>query len=222
MLNKIDQNDILGYLDSSSEISSQLDGDNWWMSKLSQAINSNDNRGSLANSRQSIISEQLGYLVSTGINPIYEIVDGEQIPTKEFMDRYINEKVEKELVDFKTEIEEKFIRSDINSTYVFKRTRKKIRVSKSPEDLESRQIEPSYTFNEKILMKNMNKYEKAILGLQNPSNKNEYSDNQHTFDYKLGEEQLIKKQTDSFYREDYDKSSYHLHQESGKSVGTQI
>lgn len=138
------------------------------------------------------------------------------------MDRYINEKVEKELVDFKTEIEEKFIRSDINSTYVFKRTRKKIRVSKSPEDLESRQIEPSYTFNEKILMKNMNKYEKAILGLQNPSNKNEYSDNQHTFDYKLGEEQLIKKQTDSFYREDYDKSSYHLHQESGKSVGTQI
>jgi hypothetical protein len=40
-------------------------------------------------------------VVSTGMNPIYEEINGNKVHTKEYIERYMNHKVEKELLEFK-------------------------------------------------------------------------------------------------------------------------
>lgn len=62
-----------------------------------------------------------GIIATTGVNPIYEIIGGEKIYTNEYENRYMNEKVEKELVEFKKEIKMKFYCSQINKEFIFLR-----------------------------------------------------------------------------------------------------
>jgi hypothetical protein len=118
------------------------------------------------------------------MNPIYEIIDGQKVATKEYQDRYMNEKVELELIEFKKEIEEKFAYSEMNATYEFKRTRpyRKAR-RKEVKSFEATKVEPNYSFNEKILIKNLTKYERAISGEHQKQNR--LIDELNTFDYQI-------------------------------------
>lgn len=124
--------------------------------------------------------------MTTGANPIYEVIDGEKVATKEYQDRYMNEKVEQELVEFKKEIEEKFSYSKMNATYVFKRTEpyRKAR-RKEVKSYQATQVQPTYSFNEKILIKNLTKYERAISGEHQKQNRR--IDEINTFDYQIEE-----------------------------------
>jgi hypothetical protein len=156
-----------------------------------------------------------GYVATTGINQIYENLEGEKALTKEFLERYMNEKVEKELVDFKKEINQKFIASEMNATYVFLRT-KPIKKIQKVFMREPNSIQPSYTFNEKILMKNMNKYEKAIKGENDLTrDQNDQSEEPSTFDYKLPSNLTQQKQANTLYSEDYDISASKIYKGSG-------
>lgn len=42
-----------------------------------------------------------GIIATTGLYPIYTVVEGQKFFTKEYEQRYMNEKVELELVEFK-------------------------------------------------------------------------------------------------------------------------
>lgn len=88
-----------------------------------------------------------GYIATTGTNAVFEEnEDGSKTHTKAYQERYLNPKVESELVEFKKEIEEKYQVSELNATYKFKRT--KVGNNKKPkahEKLETEGIKPSYT-----------------------------------------------------------------------------
>lgn len=156
-----------------------------------------------------MVSESQGYITTTGTNPIYADAEGKKVFSEEYKNRYMNDKVEKELVDFKIEIHEKFEASKMNAIYVFKRSKQLRRKNKGSECFDVKAVQPSYTFNEKILLKNYNNYEKAISGDNEAIRiNNEYIEEMNTFEYKMNQNDLDQhKQSHTFYSENYDTST---------------
>ena len=163
-------------------------------------------------------------IVSTGMNPIYTDVDGKKVFSEEYKNRYMNDKVENELVDFKVEIHEKFEASKMNATYVFKRSKDLRRKKKGSESFDVKAVQPSYTFNEKILLKNYNNYEKAISGDNDAIRiNNEYMKEMNTYELRMNQDDLAKHdQSHTFYSEKYDVSTanYKPFDIAGKHVWT--
>lgn len=46
-------------------------------------------------------SKRNGVIATTGLYPIYKVIDGQKVFTREYEQRYMNDKVEMELVEFK-------------------------------------------------------------------------------------------------------------------------
>ena len=115
--------------------------------------------------------------------------------------------MEKELIEFKNEIEDKFKESKMNASYVY--LRKSNQTHKRPKDFSSDMIAPSYTLNDKILMKNMNNYEKGLSGeYENSIKKNAYYEDANTFDYRVSQPDLTQlKEGKTFYSDNNDVSS---------------
>lgn len=99
----------------------------------------------------------------------------------------------------------------MNARYRYKRCSPYNQKRKKHKDNETKGVQQTYTFNEKIYIKNICNYEKAISGKK----QKKYDDDTSTFDYKIDQPDFDKN-FDGFDHYELSEFNYKTYENSGK------